>query len=151
MTVADRVDAILQERGLSRRQLAIKAGIPPSSLQSAMERGHNITLDMLQKIAEALGTSVFSLMEVDETELSAFVQNIDQSLLSLIKADYSTDTEFYKDFFDKKISLAVLNSEEDRRLVTAYHKLNEEGQKKAVERVEELAKIPDYQKPKPPK
>ena len=54
MTIADRIDYLLQDQDLSRRQLAIKANIPPSSFQSAMERGHNITLDMLQKIADAL-------------------------------------------------------------------------------------------------
>lgn len=48
------IDAILQQKNMSRRQLAKAASIPPSSLQSAMERGKNISADMLQKIANAL-------------------------------------------------------------------------------------------------
>jgi lambda repressor-like predicted transcriptional regulator len=39
MTVAQKIDNILKSKGMSRRQLAIKAKIAPSSLQSAMERG----------------------------------------------------------------------------------------------------------------
>ena len=39
MTIAEKIDSILQERHISRRKIAQKAGIPPSSFQSAMERG----------------------------------------------------------------------------------------------------------------
>ena len=88
MAVADRIDTILQERGVSRRQLAIKAGIPPSSLQSALERGHNITLDMLQKIADALGVPVFLLYDVDifVEEVTDFAKTLVQmySVLNVI-------------------------------------------------------------------
>ena len=52
------IDAILQHKNMSRRQLAKVASIPPSSLQSAMERGKNISADMLQKIANALQVPV---------------------------------------------------------------------------------------------
>lgn len=65
MTVTERIDSIIQGRGLSRRQLALAAGIPPSSLQSAMARGKNMTLEMLQAIADALGVQVVDLLDWD--------------------------------------------------------------------------------------
>ena len=37
-----------------------------------------------------------------------------------------------------------------KKLVAAFSLLNEEGQQKAVERVEELTEIPKYQKETPP-
>lgn len=63
MTVIERIDAILQSRNMSRRQLAKAADIPPSSLQSAMERGKNISVDMLEKISNALNISILELIE----------------------------------------------------------------------------------------
>ena len=58
MTTVQRLDAILKSRGMSRRQAAIAAKIPPSTLQSAMERGKNISVDMLQQLAAALDIPV---------------------------------------------------------------------------------------------
>lgn len=62
MDISDRIDKLLKERGISRRKLAILAEVPPSSFQSAMERGGNMTTEMLQKIAHALGVSAGYLM-----------------------------------------------------------------------------------------
>ena len=56
------IDAILQHKNMSRRQLAKAASIPPSSLQSALERGKNISADMLQKIADVLQVPVELIM-----------------------------------------------------------------------------------------
>jgi len=58
MTIFERIDQILSERNMSRRQLATLAKIPPSSLQSAMERKRNMTLEMSESIANALETDV---------------------------------------------------------------------------------------------
>ena len=41
--------------------------------------------------------------------------------------------------------------EREKLLNAAFKNLNEIGQQKAVEQVSDLAKIPDYQKPNPPK
>ena len=65
MTVVERIDSIIQARKLSRRKLAIKAGIPPSSLQSAMERGRNISFEMIEKIAAALNVSTGDLLGIE--------------------------------------------------------------------------------------
>ncbi len=54
MTVAQKIDNILKSKGMSRRQLAIKAKFAPSSLQSAMERGDGFSIKMLEKIASTL-------------------------------------------------------------------------------------------------
>ena len=62
MTSAEKIDLIIKEKGLSRRKVAIMAGIPPSTLQSALERNRNIATEMLEKIAHALDVPFFSLM-----------------------------------------------------------------------------------------
>ena len=62
MTIAEKIDSILQERHISRRKIAQKAGIPPSSLQSAMERGGDMPVSTLQKISKALEIDIYELL-----------------------------------------------------------------------------------------
>ena len=52
--VCGEIDKILSERKMSRRKLALKAGIPPSTLQSALARKNTLSIEMMQKIADAL-------------------------------------------------------------------------------------------------
>ena len=70
MDISDRIDKLLKERGISRRKLAILAEVPPSSFQSAMERGGNMTTEMLQKIAHALGVPASYLMGWESSGVS---------------------------------------------------------------------------------
>ena len=58
MNIFDRIDAWLKENGVSRRKLALKANLPPSSLQSALTRRKKMSFDMLEALAKAMGVSV---------------------------------------------------------------------------------------------
>lgn len=62
MTAIERIDAEIKKRGLSRRKLAIKAGIPPSTFQSAMERNNGWNYNMLVQLSAALGMSLDELL-----------------------------------------------------------------------------------------
>lgn len=125
MTTVQRLDAILKSRGMSRRQAAIAAKIPPSTLQSAMERGKNISVDMLQSIANALEVPIGELLGMSDVD--AFIAE-----------------------FDEKTQAEFLNDELKRRLDRSLEKLSETGRMEAVKRVEEMTYIPDYQKQKTP-
>lgn len=63
MTIAERIDDLLKVRNMSRRQLAISANIPPSTLQSALERNRNFSFEMLQEVAKALGVTINDIVE----------------------------------------------------------------------------------------
>lgn len=186
MTPAERIDSILKERNLSRRQVAIKAKIPPSSFQSAMERNKNLSIDMLQKISDALNVSIFDLMGVDEddglvsfsippelaekmglTGLSEGTINAEiepgsdaaNAFMSYLyeqkqaKSIIQRITEGIKgggftklsDSETQKAGILQFNSDADR-LSYFYSKLNDEGQRVAADRVQELSEIPKYQK-----
>lgn len=58
MTISQMIDNLLKKQKMSRRQAAIKAGIPPSSFQSAMQRDGNMSFDMLQRIADVLDVRI---------------------------------------------------------------------------------------------
>lgn len=65
METYENIDRELEKRKMSRRKLAISIGIPPSTFQSMMERKRGITLELLKRISEFLGVSIYSLAGFD--------------------------------------------------------------------------------------
>jgi transcriptional regulator with XRE-family HTH domain len=53
------------EAGLSQRELAKRAGIPPTTLGGADKGTHRLTAENLKKVAEALGVPMEKLVEDD--------------------------------------------------------------------------------------
>lgn len=144
MTVCERIDGILKERKVSRRKLALMAGISPSSFQTAMSRNTTISYDMLIPISRVLKVPIYELMgyslEYDTPENRAI-------------AEIGFDATFGKDGAAnvlewEEVPLDRVHAEQQARLENrmkqAFLSLNEVGQKVACERVEELAKIDDY-------
>ena len=106
MNIASTIDKILNEKKMSRRKLAQSAGIPPSTLQSAMERGNNFSDDMLKKIATALDIPViFLLVDPTETEenFNSKKEKIHKSLILekyINVSGYRLFTEWFKNSYD---------------------------------------------------
>jgi transcriptional regulator with XRE-family HTH domain len=123
MTIADRIDHILKEKGISRRKLAVMAKIPPSSLQSAMQRGDDISFKMVTKIAKVLNIDKFEL------QLGYAPDPHEEYELSYTSNEKKRMYEVRKDFLEE-----------------AFDNMNETGQTRAVDLIEDLAKIPEYQK-----
>jgi len=110
----ENIDRELEKRGMSRRKLAISIGVPPSTFQSMMERKRGITLELLKKIADALGMSIYSL------------------------ADF--------DLASEAVTEEINTNRRESQLLSHFRTLNDNGQTVAVERVQELAQIPAYQR-----
>lgn len=175
MTIVDKIDSILKERNMSRRQLAKLAGIPTSSLQSAMERGKNISVDMLYKIADALNVPIVSLLDeinLKKEDIEPYIVEI-ETPFGTIGVDISDSGAYETAIIDKYKNLVGETNEEsykktpkskekvvavidpsnfkrtlEVKLIDQFQKLNSKGQEIAIERIEELTKIPDYQKDK---
>lgn len=118
METYENIDRELEKRGMSRRKLAISIGVPPSTFQSMMERKRGITLELLKKIADALGMSIYSL------------------------ADF--------DLASEAVTEEINTNRRESQLLSHFRTLNDNGQTVAVERVQELAQIPAYQRPAEP-
>lgn len=92
------------------------------------DRNSNLGLDFAESIADALDVRIGYLMGLED-----FDGNL-----------------WGKDASDEAYSKIAENIERHHgpktKLNAAFDRLNEEGQKKAVERVEELTEIPKYQK-----
>ena len=153
--------------------MAKLADIPTSSLQSAMERGKNISIDMLYKIADALNVPVISLLDeinLKKEDIEPYIVEI-ETPFGTIGVDISDSGAYETAIIDKYKNLVGETNEESHKetpkskeevvavidpsnserisevkLLEQFQKLNSKGQKIAIERIEELTKIPDYQK-----
>lgn len=132
MTTVQRLDAILKSRGMSRRQAAIAAKIPPSTLQSAMERGKNISVDMLQQLAAALDIPVTELVGddgriIDEKMIDEEVERVFFYKLDDYLADMTTAEK------DLLFRLYLAQAEEMSRYSKEHKKTPPEAQEGAPE------------------
>lgn len=171
MTITERIDSVIKEQGLSRRQVAIKAEIPPSTFQSAMERG-NMSFSLLTSVAEALGMSLVELLgyrlkhdtpENRETAEEGFkaafdtmaafeheqeVEQKEKRCQTIEKAwRAAEEKEGRKLSFDEAMAHYKVEATVQQRIDAAIHKLNMEGRRIAAERLEELTEIPKYTMP----
>lgn len=136
MTSVERIDAMLKERKMSRRQLAIRANIPPSTLQSAMERNKTLSYEMQEKIAKVLDIHIFQLLGDNEREI-------------YFQGEFDTKTIILGEYYQKGYEFTA----QERCLVNLFHRLNDCGKETAVERIWELTEIPSYRRqdaPEPP-
>lgn len=118
MTTAERIDAILRDRKMSRRRLASESHVSPSTLQCALARGGNLSLDLLLPISSALNVSVEYLSGADEPpEMTADELQARWDGMSV----------------DDKIRHYLAG-------------LNTHGKLKVLDRLEELAELPKYQR-----
>ena len=138
MTVCERIDALLREKNMSRRQLAIKAGIAPSSLQSAMQRNTTISLDMLFPISEVLN--------VDVEFLDTGYSPDDPARKEMEKRFIEEDAEYAMEMIR-----AFENEESFLPIILNWEKLNRKGQQEAVRHVEIIAGNPIFQRTAPTK
>ncbi len=115
METYENIDRELEKRGMSRRKLALAIDVPPSTFQSMMERKRGMTIELLRKIAGALGVSVYTL------------------------ADFELASE--------AVTEEINANRRENQLLSHFRTLNDNGQRVAVERVQELAQIPAYQRP----
>lgn len=146
MTVCERIDGILKNRGISRRKLALSAGISPSSFQTAMARNTTISYDMLIPISNVLQVPVHELMgyslKYDTPENRTIVEAGFKAAFSKGgAADVSkwVSVPFEQVYAEQQAYL-------ESRMKQAFSALNETGQKVACERVEELAEMPKYRR-----
>lgn len=123
MTVCERIDLELKKRKMSRRQLAIQAGIPPSSFQSAMQRNGNLSSDMIFKISDAL------LLPTDYLIFGYTQADIEEQMNALCAyADQHSEEVFYAE------AIGILGS------------LNVKGLEKAIEMLKIILDNPNYKK-----
>lgn len=145
MDVGKRIRAMRKSKGLTQIEVAEKAGIAVNSLR-LYEVGKRVpNLGQIQAIAAALdGDVVYLVCGQTTTEVQNGI---------LIQAEAEAKAEFEKlqlEFQSRSFDERVSISSALIHLFKLFGRFNPIGYQKAVERVEELAEIPKYQRPSPP-
>lgn len=124
MTIGDNIRRIRKERGLTQKQLGNLCGINEAQIRRYELGGANSNpkIETILKIAKALKVSS---------------HQIDPSLGELMTFD--TPEDFHKEW-DKITNNARIND-----MTSLMTQMNAAGQNKALEQVELLTKIPEYQ------
>lgn len=137
MTTGQRIKAARKKANMTQADLAAKLGIPYQSIGQWERDIRNPKHETVQRIANALNISILELL--DPTSYNA---GFDDGVKAEEWSNYLID-ELWKDE-------GYTHSDIECQLINAFSTLNEKGQAIAVERIEELTKIPDYQRNEDP-
>lgn len=147
MAKGQRIKAARKKAGLTQKELGQRLGVSYQTVAQWENDLRNPKYETLKKIADALNIDVALLFTDREREISEF-SDIDGWLRAIDYYNLDGQNEFIikaKEIFDMMDLHGYSFSSAEKRIVYLLHRLNEEGQMKAVERVEELTEIPKYQ------
>lgn len=168
MTIGQRIRAIRKKQGLTQKELADKCHMADSAIRKYEADIVVPKLDKLQLLGDALDVPITDFLDLPQDQKKAyrFGYRILQYIAMRRELSAQTDTSLmlYKDeiidwatalvmdILNRSNGGAVNNSPEDRELqadtdqmLTLYLHLNAAGRKKAVDAIEQLCLVPDYQ------
>lgn len=125
--IGSNIRRLREEKGLTQKRMAQLLSIPYSTYSNYENNNRTPTSDTLLRISEVLGVGIWDLLGVDER------------IAEVSHLKYSDDGEVF-------VTTAV-----SEKIVIIMHlllTLNDNGQSKALEHIELLAKIPEFQKKK---
>lgn len=134
MTTGDLIRSARKKANLTQAELAQKLGIPFQSISQWERNIRKPKLVTLRRIAAELNCPITDLLTTD-----------DKSIVKLgFDTGYKIGGDEWIDYLKKWLGYSFSGTEQE--IVFLLAQLNAEGQKKAIERVEELTEIPKYQK-----
>lgn len=134
MTTGERIRLARKNAGLTQKQLGEKLSISYQTIAQWENGLRNPKLETLRKIAKEVKCPITDLLTEDEIPMVRLGYN----------AGYEIGGEEWIEYLKKMLGYSFSDAEQE--IVNLLAKLNDEGQSKAVERVEELTEIPKYKK-----
>ncbi len=125
MTIGEKIKKNRQEAGLTQKQLGEALGVSQQQIAQYESGKRTPKVDTLVRIARALNTSIVSLF--DNT-----VWNIPTENIGELKKALESDSK-------------SLHEIKENTLILYFKQLNDAGQEKAIENIQLLTKIPEYQ------
>jgi len=144
MDFYDRLDTVLKAKKMSRRQLAIAAGIPESTMSVAfMRRTKRFSGDNILRIAEVLDVPWQKLVAGTDDEQELLREVMFRTGEPISKKTVYNKTSINK--VDVTEEVQQYSSENRRnRLLSYFDLLDANGQEKAIELVELVTHIPEW-------
>lgn len=134
--IGERIKHARQIKGMSQETLARAIGSTKSTI-SKYELGHREpSLDTIQRIADALRIEFFDLVVPtgDQASVDGLLTEVEDAKKRGLRVVWKND------------NLYLTAPSKEQKILLAFDRLNAKGREVAVERVEELTKIPEYQK-----
>lgn len=122
MDIGQDIKAARKRVGITQKQLAEKIGVAAITIQQYENGAREPKMETIAKIANALGVSVYSLLNFDQA--SALLENQINEEIS----DFGSEWPEFS------------------RIRESFLQLNHKGAEKAATAVEDLAKVPEYRK-----
>lgn len=144
--IGGRIKHFREKRGMTQKELGEKCGIDAANIRKYESGKQNPKLSTLNKIADALGTTVWELSD------PLFAGQEGTPVLKPTENASPETMEFFKQHEEgvkTVLNLLRLEQEQEKKLLEQIIKdfriLTDEGQEKAAERVHELTEVPKYQ------
>ena len=151
MTTGQQIKAARQKAGMTQAQLAEKLGIPYQSIGQWERDARNPKLDTLKRIADALNITIQELIGVprwvDEKNIWEMPDVSDQGRRATDEIQGWLD--LLKDIRSASHLLSDVSLYEKIRVyvIDSLNSFTPEGLLRLAETINELKKVPDYQRP----
>lgn len=149
ITAGEAIRKMRKSKGLTQIEVAKRAGISVNSLRLYEADKRNPKINHLQAILKALGEdgtlTDYGMRSIKRQEAKDSVLLKIASALKIDPVELEKKLETELGIADDSFLQSNTNSNEEK-LLSVFYLLNDEGQGKAVERVEELTEIPKYKK-----
>lgn len=130
MNVGEKIKSARLKKKLTQKQLGELCGMADSAIRRYELGGANPKIETLRRIASALDIGLEEFMT--DSELSLF-----ESMTNLY---LKSDSEI------KELEPLNENTPQENNLMVKFRELNELGQKKATDYIDDLTHIPEYKK-----
>ena len=129
-TIADRIKEALEIRNMKQVDLVEKTKIGKSSISTYISGAYEPKQKNIYKIAKALNVNEAWLMGYD---------------VPMERVDMDEDLKCYK---ERMLQFANSHNKNffENKLLNSFNKLNDDGKKEAIKRIDELSELPKYQK-----
>ena len=152
MTTGERIKYARKQAGLTQEQLAKKCGIATITVGQYERDKRQPSIDMLFDLAEKLGISVQFLLGICDFDGILMPDNFaDPDDYAFVKMLYPNGIRMRRTISmtdDDGMATEMMENDGQFRqtYLNMFNMLNDAGKQKAIERLEELAEIPRYQR-----
>lgn len=154
LNIGKKIKDIRKQRGFTQKDFAQLLRIPVTTYANYENGNRTPKTDMIEKIASALDVSVIELMtgemQAQYYDLEDLADTVKQDMIDSAESpeEYEAAIKTKRSDIQIKMLLDNIQKEKIHKLNSSFLQLNEKGQQKAIERVQELTEIPRYQKDK---
>lgn len=157
MAIGDQIKAAREKAGMTQTELGEKIGVSGVAIMRYEKGTRQPRADQLHRIAAAFGVPLHVLLDESAGD---FLKQWFEEGNKTTKIPYEIGEKYgiSIDIADKIVNDVVWEyreyidalNDEERQLISEYRALNAEGKVKVLERLEELAQLPKYQRISPP-